>query len=428
MDEQFLYYVWQQGLMDKKRLRTINGESVEVIHPGRRNEGSGPDFRDARLRIGDKLWAGHVEIHLRSSDWFAHHHETDPAYDPVILHVVYEYDMPVFNTRNVEIPALEIREVIYPGVYDAYRRLHLSAHPLRCHGQTGLLPAEQRDLWIEKLFVERLREKTEYFSRLLDRSLQDWEGVLYTMLLRYFGMPVNTEVFEQIAQRLPFSVFRKYLDNLTRLEALLFGTARLLPPQAPDAYTRTLLDEYAFLAAKHRLKAVDKAPVFGRMRPQNFPTVRLAQLAKLYHDHPRLFTELFHSREDFHWPVILRTATSPYWETRYRPGQTSAKRRKTTGKNFIEKLIINVLIPVQFAYEQHYGEPDADRLIDMARRLAPEHNRITRLFEKEGLPHPDALHSQAYLRLFKHYCTQNRCTSCPFGHHILRSAGDNSGV
>jgi len=201
MDEEFLYYVWQQGLMDPTGLHTTSGEPVEIIHPGYRNHDSGPDFLDARLRIGGKLWAGHVEMHLRSSDWFAHHHETDPAYDPVILHVVYEHDMPVFNTHHAEIPVMELRSAIYPGVYDAYRRLHLSSHPLRCHGALNHIPSIQRDLWIEKLFVERLNEKTTYFQTLLQESLQDWEGVLYTMLLRYFGMPANTEIFEQLAKR-----------------------------------------------------------------------------------------------------------------------------------------------------------------------------------------------------------------------------------
>ena len=425
MNEEFLYYLWQYGLFDKTRLRTTDGQEVEILHPGYRQHGSGPDFTDARIRIGDKLWAGNVELHVRSSDWYAHHHETDPAYDSVILHVVYEHDMPVYNTRHAEIPTLALAPRISTAMLDSYRALMAQQHPLACHGRLGDMDPLTHTAWTDRLYIERLEDKTGYFMQLLDQSLQDWEGVLYLMLLRYFGMSQNTGVFEQIGRRLPYAIFRKYRDDLLRLEALLLGTARLLPPEPADAYTARLIDEYRFLARKHQLQPVEQAPVFGRMRPSNFPTIRLAQLAKLYHMHPNLFAQLMHSQTHEHWPQVLRTDTSDYWIDHIRPGKPSRKRRKFTGRSFIHRLIINAVLPLKFAYEKHYGRPDTETFLEIAKQLPPENNRITRLFVAEGLPHQNALESQAYIQLFRRYCTPRHCARCAWGHRILKNSEKN---
>ncbi len=425
MNEDFLHYIWQHGLFDKQGLRTHDGLSVEILSPGLYNLDQGPDFIDARLRIDGRLWAGNVEIHRKSSDWFAHHHEQDPRYDSVILHVVYEYDMPVYNTHDVYIPVLELQGRIPGQLLNNWNFLRTNKHPLACAGRLASIDKIVQTQWLERLYVERLERRTESFRQMLKRSVQDWEGVLYAVLLRYFGMPGNSDVFEQLASALPYDIFKKYTGNLLQLEALLLGTAGLLDEAPADDYTKQLQTEFDFLRQKHRLRPLAVKPRFGRMRPANFPSIRLAQFAMLYHRHPQLFDLLIHKTDPALWAGTLRTGTSDYWKTHYRPGKTSKQRSKITGRSFVEKLIVNVLIPVQFAWQTAYGTPDTEPLLELARRLPSENNRITRLFAGQGLPNTNALHSQALMQLKTAYCDAKRCTLCAFGNQILRS-GENT--
>ncbi|NPA43675.1 MAG: DUF2851 family protein, partial [Chlorobi bacterium] len=226
--ESFLHFVWQHRLLDQSKLHTTEGEPVEILSPGFRNPSAGPDFWDARLRIGGQLWAGHVEVHLRASDWYAHHHERDPAYNAVILHVVWEDDMPVFNAAGAPVPALELKDKVLPGVRDNYVQLASAASPLKCAPFLPI-PGAEWEKWTERLYVDRLEDKARRTETLLRETVNDWEEVLFRRMLRYFGMVRNTEAFERVAERIGFRVFRKYLHDLPTLEALLLGTAGLLP-------------------------------------------------------------------------------------------------------------------------------------------------------------------------------------------------------
>ncbi len=420
-NEDFLHYVWQYGLFDKQNLRTREGQSLEILTPGFYNRDQGPDFTDARLRIDGRLWAGNVEIHRKSSDWFAHHHEQDPHYDSVILHVVYEYDMPVYNTHDVYIPVLELKGRIPERLLTNWAFLRNNRHPLACSGRLQDIHKAVRTQWLERLYVERLERRMLTFRKWLRQSKQDWEAVLYATLLRYFGMPGNSEAFEQLATALPYDIFKKYTANLLQSEALLLGTAGLLDETPADEYTKQLQTEFDFLRQKHRLRPLAVKPRFGRMRPANFPTIRLAQFAMLYHRHPQLFTRLIHRIDPDGWTDTLRVGTSDYWKTHYRPGKTSKPRSKITGRPFVEKLIVNAIIPVQFAWQTAYGTPDTQPLLELARKLPPENNRITRLFAAQDIPNGNALESQALIQLKTRYCDARRCTHCAFGNHILRS-------
>ena len=421
MREDFLHFVWQHGLFDKDNLQTRDGQSLEIISPGFSNSGQGPDFTDARIRIDGRLWAGNVEIHKKSSDWFAHHHEKDPAYDSVVLHVVHIFDMPVYNTHDVYIPVLELKDRIPAKILNNYNALFNNKHPLACAGRLTGIDTPLQTMWMERLYVERLERRTLQFREMLEQTVHDWEGVLYATLLRYFGMPYNTSVFEQLAAALPYEVFKKYISNLMQLEALLMGTAGLLDQVPEDAYTRSLQEEFKFLSEKHGLKPLAVKPKFGRMRPANFPTIRLAQFAMIYHRNPQLFTHLVHRVDLDGWTETLRVGTSEYWRTHYLPGKESKERDKVTGHSFVQKLIVNAIIPVQFAWQTAYGTPDIEPLLELAVRLPAEDNRITRLFVEQGLPNKNALQSQALIQLKTNYCDPRQCTRCAFGNRLLRS-------
>jgi len=422
LQEPFLYFLWQHQFFYKSKLRAVSGEPVEILYPGYRNHGAGPDFRDARIRIGGQLWAGDVEIHLRSSDWYAHHHETetDPAYDAVILHVVYQYDMPVFNRHGAEIPSLELRHRIPDGIYQTYLQLQSSSSPLKC---APFLPVEPLvwHKWLERLFVERLEEKTGALQNLLDQTVNDWESVFFRQLLRYFGMVHNTGAFEEIARRIPFHIFRKYTDDVERLEALLLGTAGLLnPPPHPDTYSERLWNHYRFLAAKHELTPAERPVKHGRIRPANFPSIRLAQFAMLYHKHPRIFDRVMSEPALDRVRSLFRVIPSSYWENHYLPGKEGKKSRKIPGAQFIDGLILNAVVPVRFAYYRTYGKDEqAMQAVEWANLLPPENNRIVRFYRPYGIPVQNAAGTQALIRLFKGYCNQNNCINCAIGKNIL---------
>jgi hypothetical protein len=419
-NENFLHFIWQNTYFFKNKLHTTDGEPVEILHPGFANHLSGPDFLDAKIRIGDRIWFGTVEIHVESSAWYAHHHETDPAYDTVILHVVYENNMPVFNSHGVKIPAMELKGKIPEGILDAYRLLASSAHPLKCH---YALPEEPvlYEKWLERLFIERLERKVRTIHRHLEASVNDWEGVLYRMLLRYFGASQNTDAFETIATLVPWRIFKKYTSRPDYTEALLLGTAGLLDENhISDEYTARLFENYKFLRTKHELESLEIPLKFGRMRPVNFPSVRLAQFAALYARHPDLFDRLIRKCPPEQKRQMLKIEADGYWKKHYLPGKKSASKPKKTGKQFIDMLLLNVIVPVQFAYGKYLDDPDlTESATDLARLLPPENNRIVRFYNSYGFPVNSAASSQAVLQLKNFYCNRNKCLSCDIGKKII---------
>ena len=421
--EDFLHFVWLNSLYDHSKLRAVTGEKVEVVFPGYPNNRSGPDFTEAKVIIDGQLWAGNVEIHLKSSDWFAHHHETDPSYDSVVLHVVYRFDMPVYNTHGAPIPAVELHNNIDPEVFYKYRQLQSAKHPLKCSED---LPVEEMfwTKWKERLFINRLESKVAYFEQLLSESVRDWEAVMFLSLLRYFGMLHNTDAFEDIGRKIGFQTFRKYLDKPLYLEALLLGVAGFLDSEeATDAYVEELAGTFRFLSSKHGLQRTDIPVTHGRIRPANFPSIRLSQFAHLYHLHPGLFEKLVHSEKINILADTLRVAATSYWESHYYPGKASKPRKKLLGKSFINALIMNVIIPLRFAYARHYGnEKLMNDSVQLAAELPAENNRIVRIFTSHRLPVRNAADSQAVLELYRHYCSQNNCINCAVGKKILTDA------
>lgn len=340
MKEAFLHYIWENKTFDVLQLYTSENKPVEILHVGTKNQNSGPDFFNARLVINHQKWAGNVEIHLKSSDWYAHHHELDSNYDNVILHVVWEHDVEVFRKDNTKIPTLQIRDFIKPHFLDNYKGLiEKDSSWINCESQFPEVNSFLLENWLERLYVERLEDKSNVISELLKISQNNWEAVLFVMLSKNFGLKVNADAFMSMAQSFDFSVLRKQ-STLISIEALLFGQSKLLDEHTESDYFNKLAKEYAFLKTKFNLSNIGVVtPQFFRLRPANFPTIRLSQLANLYAREKGLFSKVINvgSLERFY--ELFSVGVSPFWETHFTFKKSSKAQQKKLSKTFIDLLI-----------------------------------------------------------------------------------------
>lgn len=421
MRENFLHYIWTYKKFDVLNLKTTQHEVLELISVGHHNHNSGPDFFNAKLKIGEQLWAGNVEIHIKSSDWFAHRHEQDPAYDNVILHVVYEHDTDIFRKDNSTIPTLELKEVIHPNVFQNYQKLFTNSTKwINCESDFAQTEDFILDHWLERLYVERLERKSKIIEDLLKASKHDWEAVLFKMLTKNFGLKVNAEAFFSLATMTDYSAVRKSQSNLLSLEALFFGQAGLLDRDVEDDYFRQLKENYAFLKQKFQLDNTYVVPLqFFRLRPPNFPTIRLSQLASLYHQQRHLFSKLMLSEtlEDFY--KLFKVSASEYWNSHFTFQKKSKTSEKAVTKAFIDLLLINTIIPIKFCYAKRKGETINEQLIALIRTINSEKNTVVRGFNVLKSISRSALESQALLQLKTDYCNEHRCLKCAIGNSIL---------
>ena len=426
MKESFLHYIWQNGFFDQKNLRTNQGSVISIKQRGLLNTDAGPDFSDAHIIIDDLLWIGNIEIHKRSSDWYAHGHEKDPAYDNVILHVVYEDNMPVYNSNNSQIPTLELSKYIDKKIIKTYNKLIKNKAILPCQNELGNIDKMLIVNFKYRLFTERLEDKYNIIKKLLIETQNDWHQIFYETLLKYIGGSVNKVAFELMGRLLPHRVFIKYKDNLIKLEALLFGVAGLLNEEKTDEYYLLLQNEFRFLKLKHSLNELPSGAVkFHRLRPSNFPTIRLAQFARMYYQTDHLYEKLLaiNSKEQAY--DILSATASGYWDTHYNFDKQTKQKKKSTGQDFMNLMLINVIIPLKFAYQKHVGVYNSEKLFDLIESIPPEKNKIVNIFNKINLPARNALDTQAILQLNKAYCFENKCLSCDIGHSILKQGLKN---
>ncbi len=421
MKEDFLHYVWKNKFFATGELLTTSKQKMEVIDVGTLNTNAGPDFLNAKIKIDDITWAGNVEIHKKSSDWYAHGHEKDSAYDNVILHVVFEDDIPVYNSNNQQINTFDLSKNIDLDLLKNFNQLIKSKSILRCQNKLKDIDPYIIIHFKYKLFFERLEQKSKIIDNLLYRSNNDWEQVLYETLLKYFGGTVNKEAFRQLANYLPFSTFKKYRDNPFRLEALLFGVGGLLYEEKPNNdYYEKMQKEFEFLFKKHDLYGLKQGVIrFHRLRPQGFPSIRLAQFAMLYHNVDFLFDKLMKLKNPNDAYDLLEVTAGQYWDTHYNFDKTTKTRKKTLGKSFIDRILINVVVPLKFAYLKHKDNYDPDAIIDFIEQIKPEKNRIVDVFHKVKLHSKNALDTQAIIQLNEHYCSKDRCLACDIGHNII---------
>lgn len=422
MREDFLHYLWRLQRFDHQNLQTTTGARIELLEPGTYNRDAGPDFLNARIRIDGTLWAGNVEMHLRSSEWLAHQHQHDPAYRNVILHVVLEEDVIIRHLEGERIPCLNLRKHLPIGLSKQYLRLLHSEYWIPCEKQFYQAPEVTRSLFLDRLLVERLEDRTTTMRERLNQNQQDWEETFYQLLTRGFGLHVNADPFLMLAESLPLRILLRHKHSLLQLEALLFGQAGFLDGEYADAYPERLLKEYRFLRHKYQLTPIPNTLwKFMRMRPANFPTVRLAQLATLISRSGQLFSKMMVAQNVREIKNALVVELSNYWQTHYRFNKESKKSNKSLGQGTIHLLIINVIAPFLFLYGQMRGDDRfKDRALQLLEELPAEKNRLISGWQKLGMEPANAFTTQALLELKNNYCDKRRCLECAIGCAILK--------
>ena len=423
MKEDFLHYLWKFKQFDTLNLKTSNGEEVVIVHVGHYLALAGPDFFNAQIIIGDQKWAGNVEIHLNSSDWYAHHHERDANYENVILHVVWEHDTEIYRKNNSEIPVLELRHYVDTTTITNYQSLTSPKSWIFCEKQLQTIADFTLRNWQERLFFERLERKSKPIFELLEQTHQDWEAVLFCLLAKNFGLNTNGELFFKIAQSIPFSVIRKESFEVENLEALLLGSAGVLDIEKEDTYYKDLKFRYFYLLQKYQLEKNSTEPVqFFKHRPDNFPTIRLSQLANLYHSQQNLFSTISTSNSLATIYKTFEVAVSAYWQTHYQFDKESPKKLKKLSQSFVDLIVINTIIPLQFAYAKSQGKENSEDLIQLLNEVAPEKNAIMDKFSSFGIQPKNAFESQSLLQLKNEYCNKSRCLECAVGMELLKKS------
>ncbi len=421
MKEDFLHYLWKYKKWNTQDLKTTTGESICISQVGQYLQQAGPDFFNAQITIGNQKWAGNVEIHLKSSDWYVHHHEKDAAYENVILHVVWVHDTAVFRKDNSELPVLELKNFTDEEVLLNYQKLTTPKSWIFCEKQLEGFDGFVLKNWQERLFFERLERKSKAIYELLEQTNNDWEAVLFCMLAKNFGLNTNGAVFLKIARSIPFSVIRKESFEVENLEALLFGKAALLAGEKEDNYFKDLQFRYFYLLHKYQLSSEIEGQVqFFKHRPDNFPTIRLSQLAHLYHLHQNLFSKIISITNLEAAYELFQLKPSEYWETHYQFDKESPKKAKKLSKSFIDLLLINTIVPIQFAYAKSIAKEISEDLIVILSQIAAEKNSIVDKFESFGLKANNSFESQSLLQLKNEYCTYGKCLSCAIGTELLK--------
>jgi len=421
MQEEFLHYVWKHQKLNLNQLYTSSGERIDLVSPGRQNFESGPDFIDARIRIDGQLWAGNVEMHLQSSEWYRHNHQYDKSYNNVILHVVWQHDMEVILPNEQAVPTLEIKTLITPAVIQLYTQLKSTKSPsLPCVSFWPEMSQITLQNWLERLYIERLELKYKAIVSQLNSSQNDWEAVLFQLLLKNFGLKTNGQSFEALARSVPFKVIQKIAHDPDDLEAVLMGQSGLLLEKPSDAHCHDMQMRYHYLKRKFDLNAsVGASPKFFRLRPPNFPTLRLSQFARLWSSKKSLFSHVMDTDIKDEFYKLLTVESGSYWFNHFTFGKVSKPSKKKLTSKFIDLLLINTIIPVKFAFQKFIGNDASEELVGLISSIQKEENSLIKIFDPLTLNEQSALHSQALLHLKSVYCNTRSCLQCVIGNKML---------
>ena len=421
MSEEFLHYIWQHKLYDSRHLQTAGGQSIEVIHPGTKNTGGGPDFFNAKVKIDKTLWAGNVEIHQNEDEWFKHKHHEDAAYDNVILHVVNQLSSSTHNSKN---RTIAVCRLTYPDeLQERYHQLIFNDQWISCAHAVHQVKSFNLDQWLNRLLIEKLEEKSQLVDTLLQSTKNNWDQAFFILLARGFGFGLNGLPFEITARQTKLSILLKHADSLFQLEAILLGQAGFLSsPKSTDTYTEALIKEYSFLKSKYQLSPIEQHLwKFLRLRPSNFPTIRLAQLAGVIHLTKGRFEKLQNINQIHSAYKLLSAETSEYWQNHYRLGiETQKKTRKQIGRQSIQRIIYNTIIPYVFIYaSKHSDEIRKEKIIDYLYQQQAEKNRILSNWRELGIKTENEARAQALIFLKNNYCSHKKCLNCHIGHEVL---------
>ncbi|MDX1829129.1 MAG: DUF2851 family protein [Lutibacter sp.] len=422
MKENLLHFIWKLKLFSSNKLITTSGKNVQIISVGTHNYNSGPDFLNAKIIINEQLWVGNVEIHILSSDWYAHSHEKDTNYDAVILHVVWGHDIDVFRNTNESIETLVLKDFMDERVLVNYKELFNSDKKwINCENEIKFVDNFTKNNWLERLYFERLEEKSELINTIFKSTNSNWEATLFILLAKNFGLKVNGESFLQFATSFDFSIVRKIGDNPFQMEALFLGRAGLLCNDKESVFYSKLKQEYEYLSHKFKLDRVNNTSMqFFRLRPANFPTIRLSQLAMLFSKQQNLFSKIIETTvlEDFY--TLFSHKTTEFWETHYTFETSSKKSAKKLTKSFIHLVLINTIVPLKFAYLKTIGKLEFNELLNFICEIEPEKNSIISNFEILKFKGNNAFETQALLQLKNNYCNKKLCLQCTIGKEILK--------
>jgi len=409
MTERLLQYIWQFQHFNKSELATAEDEGLQIIQPGIYNTNQGPDFLDAKIRIANTTWAGSIELHINSSEWKNHKHASDKNYKNVILHVVWQHDVDL----QLSFPTLILQDKVPKILLERYDELMNAPGFIPCEKTIHRVEEINLLSWKERLLVERLEARSKLIFSQLKENNAHWEETFWWLLAKNFGAKVNTDVFEKIARSISINILSKHKNQVQQLEALLFGQAGLLEGTFTESYPIMLQKEYRFLKNKYKLQPVAGSLMFLRMRPSNFPTVRLAQLAMLIHESVHLFSTIKSSASLKEIRSLLNITANDYWHYHYTFDETTAFKKKNLGMQMSDTLLINAIVPIIFAYG-HYHKEDQykERALDWLSSIHAEKNGITRGFEDLGLVNKTAYDSQAFIQLKNEYCNQKKCLDC----------------
>jgi hypothetical protein len=420
MTEDFLHFIWKYGLFDRTGMISDTGEEVQVIALGEHNNDAGPDFLNARIRIGTTTWAGNVEIHLRSSDWTEHKHHLDKAYDNVILHVVHNHNLSVARSTGEVIPTIELH--FNQELYENYRLLLRQKGWLPCREKIRQIDRFLFELWLSSLVVERLQQKAQYIGGLLDQYKNNWEEVFYIMLARSFGFGLNATPFEMTAKSISLLNLARCRNNLLQVEAILMGQAGFLDEaRLFSDYYSGLRNVYLHQQKKLGLKPIEKHLwKYLRLRPVNFPTVRIAQFAALISEAEGLFSRVIACREITELSRIFEVRASSFWDSHYTFETKSPVKAKKLGSEAFQVIVINAVVPFLFVYGQRTGHPSLkERALEWLNQLPPEKNRLVTRWEAAGIKAVSAFYSQGILQMSTKYCGHKRCLACSVGMSII---------
>ena len=422
MNEDFLHYVWRYKMFSKVDFKTTDNAHLSIIKSGLHNKNAGPDFLNAQLKIDGQTWIGNVEMHLKASDWYLHNHEKDLNYDAVILHVVWENDVDIYMKNNKPIPTLVLKNLIDETVLNNYKNLFLApTNWLPCKNAISTVDKFIFNNWKERLFFDRLERKSVEINVLLQQENNNFEAVLFQLLIKNFGLKVNGNSFLRLAQSVDYSVIKKLSFHTNQLAALLFGQAGFLEEETEDEYQKELRKEYDYLKHKFKLNHIPKNEFsFFRMRPNNFPTIRIAQLVSLFKKHQNLFSKLIAIDNLKEFYELFTIVVNPFWQTHYNFESISKKSPKKITTSFVDLLIINTIIPLKFLFQKSRGEVDEEFFLVLLKKMKPEKNNIISKFSEIGVSSKNAFDTQALLELKNNYCAPKRCLECAIGNAILK--------
>lgn len=423
MKEEFLHYLWRHRIFKSVDFISVEGDRVEVVSPGIYNTDEGPDFLNARIKINGVLWAGNVEIHVKSSDWLKHNHNANKKYDNIVLHVVYENDLLDKPPLQQAVSTIELFKHCDISLYERYQDLLKNLRWVPCERSLHLIDNSLKEIWIQSLVVERLIKKSEDILQVLAISENNWNETFYFFLFKNFGFKVNAQAFEMLARSFPILILDKHKDSLFQTEALLFGQSGLLADTPEnDDYVLSLRKEYNFLRTKFDITPIDKKLWnMLRLRPANFPTVRLAQLAAMIHHAQALFSKITEIDNLNLLKALFSFTCSPYWDNHYNFKSEVSRKSTALGTQAINNIIVNTVVPVLFAYGLHKDDDNyKQRAISFLEQLEPEKNNIISKWRERSLKISNSLDTQALIELKNNFCAHKRCLSCMWGNHILQ--------